>query len=196
MDMFATQYPSFPVYVSGPGTSNTDNSLRTAICTHGGSHAALPSCRIFRGGLYVRRSTKEQNRMYGDRWFHFAHFAGFDPLSLTAAQLAPFLYSLFDTHGLLPQTINGSIGYRTCLASVLIHMGKAAVVQNRTISDMIPSMELKGPRITPVLPQWDLGIMLEALSKPPYEPLWDASLKHTDVEDSLYSSYGLGRKTQ
>ena len=43
---------------------------------------------------------------------------------------------------------------------------------------MIASMELQRPRVSPVLPQWDLGIVLEALSKPPYEPLREASLKH------------------
>ena len=43
---------------------------------------------------------------------------------------------------------------------------------------MITSMELQRPRITPVLPQWDLFIVLEALSNPPYEPLREASLKH------------------
>ena len=42
---------------------------------------------------------------------------------------------------------------------------------------MIASMELQRPRITPVLPQWDLGVVLEALSKPPYEPLREASFK-------------------
>ena len=43
---------------------------------------------------------------------------------------------------------------------------------------MIMSMELQRPRLTFVLPQWDLGIVPEALSKPPYEPLREASLKH------------------
>ena len=43
---------------------------------------------------------------------------------------------------------------------------------------MIMSMELQRPRLTPVLPQWEIGIVLEALSKPPYEPLREASLKH------------------
>ena len=79
-----------------------------------------------------------------------------------------FLYSLFDTHGLSPQTIKG---YRTCLGSVLNRTGKAKVVLHKTISDMITSMELQRPRITPVLPQCDLGIVLEALSMSPYEPL-------------------------
>ena len=31
---------------------------------------------------------------------------------------------------------------------------------------MIVSMEFQRPRVTPVFPQWDLGIVLEALSKP------------------------------
>ena len=44
--------------------------------------------------------------------------------------------------------------------------------------NLITSMDLKRPRMTPVLPQWDLGIMLEALSKFPYEPLREASLEH------------------
>ena len=52
-------------------------------------------------------------------------------------------------------------GLRTCLGSVLNRTGKAKVVMHQTISDMIASMELQGPRVTPLLPQWDLGIVLE-----------------------------------
>ena len=90
------------------------------------------------------------NRMY-DRWLRFTHWAagqGFDPLSPTAAQIATFLYSFFDTRGLSPQTIKG---YRTCLASVLNRTGKAKVVQHKTVSDMISSMELQRPRVMPIL---------------------------------------------
>ena len=111
------------------------------------------------------------NRTYDDRWLHFARWAvgqGFDPLDPTAAQIASFLFTLFDTHGLSPQTVKG---YRTCLGSVLNRTGKAKVVMHQTISDMIASIELQRPRVMPVLPQWDLGIVLEALSKPPCEPL-------------------------
>ena len=46
-------------------------------------------------------------------------------------------------------------------------------------------MELQRPRMTPVVPQWDLGIVLEALSKPPYEPLREASLKHLILKTVL-----------
>ena len=98
------------------------------------------------------------NRMYDDRWLHFANWAtgkGFDPLDPTAAQIAAFLYELFDTHGLIglsPQTIKG---YRSCLVS--------AAVQAKIISDMIMSMKLQRPTLTPVLPHWDLGIVLASL---------------------------------
>ena len=80
------------------------------------------------------------NRMYDDRWLSFANWAtgkGFDRLGPGAAQIAALLYELFDTRGLSPQTIKG---YRSCLASVLSHTGKAAAVQAKTISDMIMSM--------------------------------------------------------
>ena len=77
------------------------------------------------------------------------------------------------------QTIKG---YRSCLASVLSHTGRAVEVQAKTISDMIMSMELQRPRLTLVLPQWDLGIVLEALSKPPYEPPREASIEHLTLK--------------
>ena len=43
-------------------------------------------------------------------------------------------------------------------------------------------MELQKPILTLVLPQWNLGIVLEAFSKPPYEPQRDAFLKHLTLK--------------
>ena len=43
-------------------------------------------------------------------------------------------------------------------------------------------MQLQRPRITPVLPQYDLGIVLDALSRHPYELLREASLKHLTLK--------------
>ena len=137
------------------------------------------------------------NRMYDDPWLRFPRWAavqGFDPLDPTAAQIASFLFDLFDTRGLSPQTIKG---YRTCLGSVLNRTGKARVVLHRTISDMIASIELQRPRITPVLPQWDLGVVLEALSKSPYEPLREASFKHLTLKTVfLLAMASAGRRSE
>ena len=62
---------------------------------------------------------------------------------------------------------------------------------------MIMSMELQRPRLTPVLPQWDLGIVPEALSKPPYEPLREASLKHLTLKTIfLLAMASAGRRSK
>ena len=76
-------------------------------------------------------------------------------------------------------------GNQSCLASVFSHTGKGDVVQDRIISDMMCSMELERPRVTLVLPEWDLGVVLEALSKPLYEPLQEASLKYLTYKTVL-----------
>ena len=75
-------------------------SASRIICTHGGSHAALPK-EVSKLAAAPRRPST--NRMYDDK----AIGRGFDPLGPTAAQIASFLYDPFDTHGLSPQTING-----------------------------------------------------------------------------------------
>ena len=113
-------------------------------------------------GIHLGRNVVPSARMEALMQHYKADWAtrdGFDPINLSAAQIAAFLHSLFDTRGLSPQTVKG---YRTCLGSGLNRTGKASVVQHKTISDMIASMELQRPRITPVLPQWDLGIVLDA----------------------------------
>ena len=159
-------------------------------------HALRLSCSTPKQQDFQKRSLDSpqllggplQRELYDDRWLRFAHWAagqGIGPLGPTVAQIAAFLYYLFDINGLSPQTIKG---YRSCLASVISRTGRAAAVQAKTISDMITLMELQKPRMTPVLPQWDLGIVLEALSKPayeskpPYGPLREATLKHLTLK--------------
>ena len=66
-------------------------------------------------------------------------------------------------------------GYRTCLGPVLNRTGKAKVVLHKTISDMIISMELQSYACSPTMG-------LEALSKPPYEPLRETSFKHLTLK--------------
>ena len=140
----------------------------------GGSHATLPNSRIFEevSRLVAAPRRPSTNRVYDDRWLRYAHWAagqGIYPLGPTAAQTATFLYYLFDNQGLSPKSIKR---YRSCLALVLsLNCGSHAM------SDMITSMELQRPRITPVVPQWDLDIIQEALSKPPYVLLRKVSLK-------------------
>ena len=102
-----------------------------------------------------------------------------------------------------PEIVNQIFGtwgtpvVESCLASVLSGTGKAAAVQAKTISDMITFLELQRPRLTSVLLQWDLGIVLEALSKPLYEPLKDSFLKHLTLKTAfLLVMASAGRRSE
>ena len=86
---------------------------------------------------------------------------------------------------------------RSCLASVLSPTGMAAAVQAKKMSDMIMSMELQRPRMTPVLPQWDLDIIIEALSMPPFVLLWEASLKYLTLKTVfILAMVSAGRRSE
>ena len=149
------QQTSSPVYVSSPGAAQ--QSHPEAQVSNGKSchlHAWRLSCSTTKQQDFRERSLGLLQLLEDSTKFaNWATGHEFDPLCPTAAQIAAFLYELFDTRGLSLQTIKG---YRSCLASVLSCTGMAA----KTISDMIMSMELQRPRLTPVLMQWDLGIVL------------------------------------
>ena len=63
------------------------------------------------------------------------------------------------------------------------------MVYESIIFDMVSSIELERPRITLILPHWELGIVLGTLKKAPHESLSSG----TYIQDS-FSSYRFGRK--
>jgi hypothetical protein len=62
-------------------------------------------------------------------------------------------------------------GYRSTLASVLVPLGVSEAINSPVLSQLLKGMELAQPRRSPVLPTWDLGVVLKALKGAPYEPL-------------------------
>ena len=108
---------------------------------------------------------------------------GFDPLDPTATPVASFFGFTFDTHG-LSSTVKG---YRTCIVSVLNRPGQGGSTQ--TISDIFTLMEFQRPGATPTLPQWDLGIVLEA-------PLREPSFRHFTLKTVFLLTMFFSSKTQ
>jgi hypothetical protein len=67
-------------------------------------------------------------------------------------------------------------GYWTSLASVL-PLGRSDTINSPVLSQLLKGMEVAKPRQSPVLPTWDLGVVLRALKGPPYEPLGAAPFR-------------------
>ena len=51
-------------------------------------------------------------------------------------------------------------------------------MRDRNISDMVISMEMERPRLTAVLPGWELGVVLQALKQAHYESLCQTSFNY------------------
>ena len=145
------------------GTSRTGSHT---ICRHRSSHAALPNRDFQKRSLGLQLLLEESQQTActttgGIALLSRPQNKELIPLVPHAdAQKAPFLYSILDTHGISPQTVKG---YTSCLASVLSRTGRAAMVQDRII--IIRHDIFYGttkPRLMPVLPKFDLRIVLEA----------------------------------
>ena len=82
---------------------------------------------------------------------------GIDFLGPTAAQAAP---SFSSTHDLTPQTVKDYRSFLHQSLDILAMELWCLIMSDRIMSDMLSSMDLEIPRVTAVLPEWDLGVVL------------------------------------
>ena len=87
--------------------------------------------------------------------------------------IADFLHYLFTEKNLKPATI---AGYRTAIADKLGSLGQQ-FSKSFELNRLIASFYRDRPVSNRSMPTWDLSLVLQALTKPPFEPLKGASLK-------------------
>ena len=86
------------------------------------------------------------------------------------SDIAEFLNHLFTVKNLKPATI---AGYRTAIAD---HLGQE-VGKSLHLNRLLASFYRDKPILNRVFPSWDLSLVLMSLTRAPFEPLKDASLK-------------------
>lgn len=105
--------------------------------------------------------------------------------------MADFLVSLFNSG----RQVNTIRGYRSAVAS--IHEGFEAgrtVSSDRSLDLLIRAMALKRPRIRTLAPPWDMKAVLEALSRPPFEPLSQCSLFELSIKTAFLLAAASARR--
>jgi integrase len=90
---------------------------------------------------------------------------------------------------LQPATIEG---YRATLNPVLRSHGLDLSVP--VVSDLFASFRTQRPRVAPVLPEWDVAFVLYCLTKAPWEPLQDISLKRLTLKTFFLLLLASGRR--
>ena len=104
--------------------------------------------------------------------------------------VADFLMYLFQDRKLQPRTIDG---YRSAIADKL---GNSPININRdeNLTRLLDSFHRDRPKGWREIPSWNLSLVLHQLTKAPFEPIKEASLKHSTFKTVFLLALGSGKR--
>ena len=137
-----------------------------------------------------RRSTRS---LYEAKWTIFTKWCLSNQVDFKAPPLkavADFLLHLFQDRQLQPGTIDG---YRSAIADKL---GNATinVSKDENLTRLLDSFHRDRPKGRRGIPSWNLSLVLHQLTKAPFEPLKEASLKHLTFKTVFLMALGSGKR--
>ena len=104
--------------------------------------------------------------------------------------IADFLMYLFEERKLQPSTIDG---YRSAIADKLgnstLNIGK-----DENLTRLLDSFHRDRPKGRRGIPSWNLSLVLHQLTKAPFEPIKEASLKHLTFKMVFLLALGSGKR--
>ena len=131
-------------------------------------------------------------RVYESRWSIFESWCKENQVDFhqpSLSSIADFFTYLFTEKNLKPATI---AGYRTAIAD---HLGSDFdISKNLELNRLLASFHRDRPVKDKAIPNWDLSLVLLALTKPPFEPLRKASLKILTFKTVFLMTLASGRR--
>ena len=137
-----------------------------------------------------RRSTRA---IYKSKWSVFVRWCEehkVDFRSPSIKQIADFLLYLFQEKHLQPSTIDGC---RTAISDK-IGNGQVNIGKDENLTRLLDSFHRDKPKGRRGVPSWNLSLVLHQLTKPPFEPLRKASLKHLTFKTVFLLALGSGKR--
>ena len=137
-----------------------------------------------------RRSTRS---VYEAKWTIFTKLGITNQVDFRAPpvkSVADFLLYLFEDKKLQPSTIDG---YRSAIADKL---GPTTVniSKDDNLTRLLESFHRDRPKGRRGIPSWNLSLVLHQLTKAPFEPLREASLKHLTFKTVFLLALGSGKR--
>ena len=136
-----------------------------------------------------RRSTRS---VYEAKWTIFKKWCLSNQVDFRAPPLkaiADFLLHLFQDRQLQPGTIDG---YRSAIADKLGN-STINVSKDENLTRLLDSFHRDRPKGRRGIPSWNLSLVLHQLTKAPFEPLKEASLKHLTFKTVFLLALGSGK---
>ena len=137
-----------------------------------------------------RRSTRSA---YEAKWTIFTKWCLSNQVDFRAPPLkaiADFLLHLFQEKKLQPGTIDG---YRSAIADKLGN-STVNVSKDENLTRLLDSFHRDRPKGRRGIPSWNLSLVLHQLTKAPFEPLKEASLKHLTFKTVFLLALGSGKR--
>ena len=104
--------------------------------------------------------------------------------------VADFLMYLYQDRKLQPSTIDG---YRSAIADKLGN-SPINVSKDETLTCLLDSFHRDRPKRRRGIPSWNLSVVLHQLTKAPFEPIKEASLKHLTFKTVFLLALGSGKR--
>ena len=130
--------------------------------------------------------------VYEAKWAIFTKWCLSDQVDFRAPPLkaiADFLLHLFQDKKLQPGTIDG---YRSAIADKLGN-STINVTKDENLTRLLDSFHRDRPKGRRGIPSWNLSLVLHQLTKAPFEPLKEASLKHLTFKTVFLLALGSGK---
>ena len=137
-----------------------------------------------------RRSTRS---VYEAKWAIFTKWCvtnQVDFRSPPVKSVADFLMYLFEDKKLQPSTIDG---YRSAIADKLGNT-TVNISKDDNLTRLLESFHRDRPKGRRGIPSWNLSLVLHQLTKAPFEPLREASLKHLTFKTVFLLTLGSGKR--
>ena len=131
--------------------------------------------------------------VYEAKWTIFTKWCLSNQVDFRAPPLkviADFLLHLFQDKKLQPGTING---YRSAIADKLGN-STINVSKDENLTRLLDSFHRDRPKGWRGIPSWNLSLVLHQLTKAPFEPLKEASLKHLTFKTVFLLALGSGKR--
>ena len=157
----------------------------SAIKEHGFSEAV--AARI---EAPQRKSTRS---VYEAKWAIFTNWCLSNKVDFRAPpvkSVADFLMYLFQDKKLQPSTIDG---YRSAIADKLGN-SSINISKDDNLTRLLDSFHRDRPRGRRGIPSWNLSLVLHQLTKAPFEPIGEASLKHLTFKTVFLLALGSGKR--
>ena len=136
-----------------------------------------------------RRSARS---VYEAKWTIFTKWCISNQVDFRAPPVnssADFLMYLFEERNLQPSTIDG---YRSAIADKLGNL-TLNISKDENLTRLLDSFHRDRPKGRRGIPAWNLSLILHQLTKAPFEPIKEASLKHLTFNTVFLLALGSGK---